>query len=64
MLAAKPLNGTDIGSHYHELKDRLHQRVIELLDLSAVNSMSQEAVTAQLVKLVEDRKSTRLNSSH
>ncbi|MDE3041035.1 MAG: CpaF family protein [Nitrospirota bacterium] len=53
MLATKQTNGTEIASHYQELKDRLHQRVIELLDLNAVNSMSQEAVTAQLSKLIE-----------
>jgi pilus assembly protein CpaF len=49
----KQTNGTEVASHYEELKDRLHQRVIELLDLNAVNSMSQEAVTAQLTKLIE-----------
>lgn len=53
MLTMKQINGTEVASHYEELKDRLHQRVIELLDLNAVNSMSQEAVTAQLTKLIE-----------
>lgn len=53
MLIMKQTNGTEVASHYEELKDRLHQRVIELLDLNAVNSMSQEAVTAQLTKLIE-----------
>lgn len=53
MLTMKQTNGTEVASHYEELKDRLHQRVIELLDLNAVNSMSQEAVTAQLTKLIE-----------
>jgi pilus assembly protein CpaF len=49
----KQANGAEVASHYQELKDRLHQRVIEMLDLTAVNSMSQEAVTAQLTKLIE-----------
>jgi pilus assembly protein CpaF len=53
MLVTKPINGTEIVSHYQDLKDRLHQRVIELLDLNAVNSMSQDAVMAQLTKLIE-----------
>jgi len=53
MLIMKQTNGTEVVSHYEELKDRLHQRVIELLDLNAVNSMSQEAVTVQLTKLIE-----------
>ena len=53
MFTTNQTNGTEVASHYEELKDRLHQRVIELLDLNAVNSMSQEAVTAQLTKLID-----------
>ncbi len=53
MLTMKQVNGTELASHYQELKDRLHQHVIELLDLNAVSAMSQEAVTAQLTKLIE-----------
>ena len=53
MLIMKQANGAEVASHYQELKDRLHQRVIEMLDLTAINSMSQEAVTAQLTKLIE-----------
>jgi pilus assembly protein CpaF len=53
MLTMKQANGAEVASHYHELKDRLHQRVVEMLDLTAINSMSQEAVTAQLTKLIE-----------
>jgi pilus assembly protein CpaF len=49
----KQANGAEVASHYHELKDRLHQRVVEMLDLTAINSMSQDAVTAQLTKLIE-----------
>jgi pilus assembly protein CpaF len=49
----RPVNGTELGSHYQELKDRLHQRVIELLDLNAIGTMSQDAVTDQLIKLIE-----------
>jgi pilus assembly protein CpaF len=49
----KQTNGAEVASHYQELKDRLHQRVIEMLDLTAINSMSQEAVTSQLTKLIE-----------
>jgi pilus assembly protein CpaF len=46
-------NGAEAASHYQELKDRLHQRVIEMLDLTTVNALSQEVVTAQLTKLIE-----------
>ena len=53
MLTMKQTNGTEVTARYHELKDRLHQRVIELLDLTALSTMSQEAVTAQLTKLIE-----------
>ena len=53
MLTMKQANGAEVASHYQELKDRLHQRVIEMLDLTAINSMSQEAVTVQLTKLIE-----------
>ena len=53
MLTTKQVNGTEASLHYQELKDRLHQRVIELLDLNAVSAMPQEAVTAQLTKLIE-----------
>jgi pilus assembly protein CpaF len=49
----KQANRAEVASHYQELKDRLHQRVIEMLDLTAINSLSQEAVTAQLTKLIE-----------
>ncbi|MCC2641265.1 MAG: cpaF [Nitrospira sp.] len=53
MLMMKPVNGTEGGSQYHELKERLHQRVIEMLDLNAIGTMSQGAVTDQLTKLIE-----------
>ena len=53
MLVAKPVIGIDSTSHYHDLKDRLHQRVIDSLDLNAVNEMPQDALTAQLSKLIE-----------
>ncbi len=53
MLSTKQTNGAEVESHYHALKDRLHQRVIELLDLTALNTMSQDAVQAQLAKLID-----------
>ena len=49
----KQVNGNDLASHHHELKDRLHQNVIEMLDLNALISLPHEAVTAQLTKLIE-----------
>jgi len=53
MLTTKQASGAELASHYQELKGRLHHRVIEMLDLTAINSMSQEAVTGQLTKLIE-----------
>jgi pilus assembly protein CpaF len=53
MLTMKQTNGTELASHYQELKERLHQHVIELLDLNTISEMSQDAVTAQLTKLIE-----------
>jgi len=53
MLATKPMNGTELGAHCQDLKDRLHQRVIDLVDMTAIGKMSQEAVTEQLTKLID-----------
>jgi pilus assembly protein CpaF len=53
MLTMKQTNGTEVASHYQELKDRLHQRVIEMVDLNVLNTMSQDVVTAQLTKVIE-----------
>lgn len=53
MLTAKQMNGAEVATHYHELKDRLHQRVVELLDLNALSTMSPEMVRNQLTKLIE-----------
>lgn len=53
MLSARLVNGAEQGTHYQELKDRLHQRVIELLDMNAIGTMSQQMVTEQLTKLIE-----------
>jgi pilus assembly protein CpaF len=53
MLTAKQTNGAEVATHYHELKDRLHQRVVELLDLNALSTMSPEMVRTQLTKLIE-----------
>jgi len=52
MLTMKQTNGTEVASHYQELKDRLHQRVIEVVDLNVLNTMSQDEVHAQLTKLI------------
>ena len=53
MLTIKQTNEAELASHYQDLKDRLHQRVIEMLDLNVLSTMSQDAVQAQLTKLIE-----------
>ena len=53
MLSTKSMNGAEPGTHYQELKDRLHQRLIDLLDMNAIGKMSQEVVTDQLTKLID-----------
>jgi len=53
MFTAQQTNGAEVATHYHELKDRLHQRVVELLDLNALSTMSAEMVRTQLTKLIE-----------
>jgi len=53
MLVTKQINGAELASHYQEIKDRLHQRVIDVVDLNALNTMSQSAVEVQLAKLIE-----------
>jgi pilus assembly protein CpaF len=50
------MNRTNVNAMtagYHELKDRLHQRVIEVLDLNALSALPQDAVQAQLTRLTE-----------
>jgi len=46
-------NANEMTAGYHELKDRLHQRVIEVLDLNALSTLPQDAVQAQLTRLIE-----------
>jgi pilus assembly protein CpaF len=53
MLTTRQVNGTELAANYQTLKERLHQQVVELLDLNAMATMSSEAVTTQLTKLIE-----------
>jgi pilus assembly protein CpaF len=46
-------NVNEATSGYHELKDRLHQRVIEVIDLNALAALPPDAVHIQLTRLVE-----------
>ena len=53
MLSAKPIDQTGQQAYYEDLKAKTHQRVIELLDMTAVNSMSEEKLGQELTHLVE-----------
>ena len=41
-------------ANYHELKGKIHQRVIDLLDLSKVGTMDREALSQELSRLIEE----------
>ena len=46
-------NVNEMTAGYHELRDRLHQRVIEVLDMNALAALQPDAVQVQLTRLVE-----------
>lgn len=53
MLMAKvPARGEQRNS-FQDLKARVHQRVVELLDMNAVNSMAEDVLHGELAKLIE-----------
>lgn len=53
MLSGKQSSVAELSATYQDLKERVHQRVIELLDLPAVSVMSQETLAPQLTKVIE-----------
>jgi pilus assembly protein CpaF len=53
MLTAKPISATDQKAYYQELKGKIHNRVIDLMDLGAVSTMTHAALTPELGKLIE-----------
>lgn len=53
MLSAKPIDQTTQQAYYEDLKARVHQRVIELLDLTVASSMKEEQLAQELTHLVE-----------
>jgi pilus assembly protein CpaF len=53
MLTAKPLSVTDQKTYYQALKAMIHHRVIDLMDLGAVSTMTHAALTPELGKLIE-----------
>lgn len=53
MLSGKQSTVAEVSVTYQDLKERVHQRVIELLDLPAVSVMSQDTLAPQLTKVIE-----------
>ncbi len=53
MLTAKPMNAAEHNAYYQELKGKIHHRVIDLMDLGVVSTMTHAALTPELGKLIE-----------
>ena len=53
MLSAKPIDQSTQQAYYEELKAKVHQRVIELLDLTVASAMAEEQLAQELSHLVE-----------
>jgi len=53
VLSAKPIDQSGQQAYYEDLKGKVHERVIELLDLAAASSMKEEHLALELSRLVE-----------
>ena len=53
MLSAKQIDQSTQQAYYEELKAKVHQRVIELLDLTVASLMAEEQLAQELSHLVE-----------
>jgi pilus assembly protein CpaF len=53
VLSAKPIDQSEQQAYYEELKAKVHQRVIELLDLTVASTMAEEQLAQELSHLVE-----------
>jgi pilus assembly protein CpaF len=54
VLSAKPIDQSTPQAYYEELKSKVHQRVIELLDLTVASAMAGEQLAQELSRLVEN----------
>lgn len=52
MLSARSINQSEADAYYEALKGRVHNRVIELLDLTVASSMTPEQLGVELGQLV------------
>src|ERR671924_128469 len=53
LFGQKRLETQPFGSEYQELKSRLHDRLLDLLDLSLLDSLEKASLRQEIVKLVE-----------
>jgi len=53
LLSQRRLESQSFGSEYQELKSRIHDRLLDLLDFSVLESMDRAALRQEIVKLVE-----------
>jgi len=53
VLSAKLIDQSTQQAYYEELKAKVHQRVIELLDLTVASSMAEEQLGQELSRVVE-----------
>jgi len=53
VLSAKSMDQSGQQAYYEDLKAKVHNRVIELLDLTVVSSMKQEQLEQELTRVVE-----------
>jgi len=66
MHGVRPDNKADQQSGFQDLKARVHQRVVELLDLTQISSMDEEVLSRELSRLIEEllqQETTPLNLS-
>jgi pilus assembly protein CpaF len=53
LFTRKQSNTYLVGSEYQELKSRIHDRLLDLLDFSLLDSLDRQALRQEIVKLVE-----------
>ena len=53
LLGQKRLDAQSFGGEYQELKSRVHNRLLDLLDFSLLDSLDKPALLREIVKLVE-----------
>jgi pilus assembly protein CpaF len=53
LFGQKRMDSSAFGSEYQELKSRLHDRLLDLLDFSLLDSLDKASLRQEIIKLVE-----------